>query len=284
MNQFRLLISCIVFVILCSFSMASQNRELKTLQTDWKFFKGQQENPTAIDFADSSWKNVQIPHDWAIAEPFILDGNGDTGKLPWKAEGWYRKFLDIPSTYKDKRVILIFDGVMAFPEIYINGKLVGNWDYGYNSFYIDVTDDLNFGGKNMLTVHADTRKHDSRWYPGGGIYRKIQVLVVNPIHVNVWGTYVTTPIVAKDSAMVRINASVKNESIQNETLKVEHIIFDSEGKEIDKKSIEHPILSGKSTDFEVTLIVKNPKFWDTEHPTLYSVTTNVYKNETLGQL
>lgn len=123
-----------VCLLLIGMLAQSQSRQINTLSEDWKFFKGAQDTPTAITFDDSSWESITIPHDWAIAEPFIIDGNGDTGKLPWKAEGWYRKSLDIPANYKNKKVLLIFDGVMAFPEIYINETLAGKWDYGYNSF------------------------------------------------------------------------------------------------------------------------------------------------------
>ena len=122
-----------ILILLISCENEESTRELSTLNTEWKFVKGTQNEPTAIDFDDSSWQNIRIPHDWAISSPFILDGNGDTGKLPWKGEGWYRRSLNIPSVYKNKRVVLIFDGVMAFPKIYINGTLVGQWDYGYNS-------------------------------------------------------------------------------------------------------------------------------------------------------
>lgn len=271
----------ILFAFLICSNLNAQRSESIILQTGWKFQKGPQETPTAFDFDDTSWQSVNVPHDWAIAEPFDIDGNGDTGKLPWKAEGWYRKQLNIPNAYKTKKMILIFDGVMAFPKIYVNGKLVGKWDYGYNSFHIDITGFLNFGGKNILAVYADTREHDSRWYPGGGIYRKVQLLAVNPIHVNIWGTYVTTPIVEKDSAMVRVSASIKNESLQTEIINVEHIIFNDSGEEISKKSIEYSVKAGNEKDFEVTLNVLNPEFWDLEHPNLYSVTTNVYKGTEL---
>ena len=271
---------CLFFFSFCQSNYA-QNREIQTLKTDWKFFKGHQNNPTTIDFDDSKWQSVTIPHDWAIGEDFIVDGDGNTGKLPWKAEGWYRKELEIPSTYKDKKVSLIFDGVMAFPKIYVNGKLVGKWDYGYNSFHIDITDYLNFGGKNVLTVYADTREHDSRWYPGGGLYRKVQLLVTNPIHVTIWGTYVTTPIIKPNYADVRINASVANETSLKDSITVEHIIYNSKEQEIIRKSISKSISAGKNKDFEVTVPIPNPELWDTENPTLYSTKTNVYKNKTL---
>ena len=246
-----------------------------------KFYKGSQVSPTTIKFNDSLWRDVTIPHDWAISEGFIVDGDGNTGKLPWKGQGWYRKSLDIQPSFKNKRVILIFDGIMAFPKIYINGKLAGKWDYGYNSFYIDATDYLNFSGDNILAVHADTRHHESRWYPGGGIYRKVQLLVTNPIHINVWGTYITTPIVKQEYADVRINSSIKNETTEKSEIKVEQIIFDFEGKEVGRKSIENSISNGKSKDFELTLQVTNPQLWDTKNPQLYTTKTNVFKNGNL---
>ena len=280
--SFRFWIFLIVTII-CSanFTAEGQIREVVTLKTNWKFYKGSQVNPTTIEFDESSWESVSIPHDWAITEGFIVDGDGNTGKLPWKGQGWYRKSLDIPLTYKNKRVILIFDGIMAFPKIYINGKLVGKWDYGYNSFYIDVTDYLNFDKENILAVHADTRQHDSRWYPGGGIYRKVQLLVTNPIHINIWGTYITTPIVKQEYADIRINSTIKNETTVKSDIKVEQIIFDFEGKEIDRKSIENSIPKGKSKDFELTLQVTKPQLWNTKNPLLYTTKTNVFQNGNL---
>jgi beta-galactosidase len=141
-------------------------REILTLTTGWKFYPGSNENAASINCNEADWKPVTIPHDWAIAGPLDPNGDGNTGKLPWKGEGWYRYSWSMPSSMKGKRIILLFDGVMAFPQLYVNGQLAGKWDYGYNSFYVDVTDKLNANGKNIFAVHADTRQHDSRWYPG----------------------------------------------------------------------------------------------------------------------
>lgn len=273
--------SLLIFVgvlILTIIKVDAQKRELLTLQKGWKFIKGNPENASALNFDDSAWKNVLIPHDWAISGPFIINGDGSTGKLPWKGQGWYRKKINIPSSYSTKRIVLIFDGVMAFPKVYINGKLAGQWDYGYNSFYLDITKYLNFGGENVVAVHADTRKHDSRWYPGGGLYRKVQMLVTNPIHINVWGTYITTPIIKPNYADVRISTSVQNKSNKEKEIKVEQKIVNSEGYEIAKGSISGIISTGKSKDFEVTLKVINPKLWGVDNPYLYKTVTTIFKN------
>ena len=122
--------------------------------------------------------------------------------LPWKGEGWYRKHFTLSPEDKGKRLQFVFDGVMANPTVYLNGKEVGSWIYGYNSFVVDATDAAKFGGENVLTVHADTRQHASRWYPGAGIYRKVSMRLVNPVHIPVWGVYVTTPSVEDAQASV----------------------------------------------------------------------------------
>ena len=132
----------------------------------WKFAKGDQKDAIDVNFADASWENVDLPHDWAIYGPFgKFTEPGNTGKLPWKGEGWYRKTFELPTEDKGKRLQFLFDGVMANPKIYLNGQEIGSWRYGYNSFWIDGTDAAKYGSVNVLTVHADTRENHSRWYP-----------------------------------------------------------------------------------------------------------------------
>ena len=96
------------------------------------------------------------------------------------------------------------------PEVYINGQLAGKWDYGYNSFYLNVTGLINFEGENVIAIKVDTRQHDSRWYPGAGIYRKIQMIITSPVHVAMWGTYIQTPSINDDSALVHVYTTINN--------------------------------------------------------------------------
>ena len=260
-----------------------QAREVITLQTGWKFSKGNFELASQTGFDDSKWQNVTIPHDWGIEGPVMEDGDGGTGKLPWKDEGWYRKKLDIPASYIDKQVYLVFDGIMAFPEVYINGKLAGKWDYGYNSFYLDVTGFLQPGKVNVLSVHVDTRNHGSRWYPGAGIYRKVQMIVVNPVHIGIWGTYVTTPDVKPNYANVRILTTVHNQAeTVADNIRIENTIISPKGVELAKKSVVKQIPSGKSIYGEVTITLTDPQRWDTDNPVLYQVKTAVYKGDEIS--
>ena len=128
------------------------------LRAGWRFAKGEQQNAEAPAFDDSAWTPVRLPHDWAIAGPFNPNGNGSTGKLPWRGVGWYRKSFTLDCAPND-RVYLDFDGVMAFPKVYVNGKLAGEWDYGYTSFRIDATPYIHRQGTSTIAVRVDTTKH-----------------------------------------------------------------------------------------------------------------------------
>lgn len=273
----------ILLLVIFTFSTQthSQEREITNLNTAWRFSKGHNEMAHQKTMDDSNWQQVTIPHDWAIAGPFIVDGDGNTGKLPWKGEGWYRKKMAIPTNYEGKRLYLLFDGIMAFPSIYVNGQLAGKWDYGYNSFYLDITNLVNFSTDNTLSIHVDTRKHDSRWYPGAGIYRKIQLIAVNPIHVAVWGTYITTPVIKPNYADVRIAATIDNYSKNTDGIKIKHTILNENNNLVAEKEIDGTIAINKNKSIETTLTVPNPRLWDTENPQLYKLVTTISKNNKL---
>jgi beta-galactosidase len=271
------------FLLFSSFHLFAQ-RETITLTSGWKFSLGPNENAAKINLDDSKWQIVTIPHDWAIAGPFDPNGDGSTGKLPWKGEGWYRYTWTMPASMKNKRIILLFDGVMAFPKIYVNEKLAGKWDYGYNSFYVDITDYLNSNSKNIIAVHADTREHDSRWYPGAGIYRKVQLIAVNPIHVNVWGTEVTTPIIKANYAKVNFITSISNQSASASEIEIEQNIYSPNGNKISTTVIKGNIAANASKDFEGMATLNNPDRWDVNHGVLYILKTIIRKgNEVIDE-
>ena len=265
---------------LFSFPLFTQAREVITLQSNWKFARGPQENGWQVKFDDSKWQKVSIPHDWAISGPFIPDGDGNTGKLPWKGEGWYRNSLDIPQKFKGQTIYLLFDGILSCPEIYINGKMAGKWDYGYNSFYLDITALVQLNKPNSIAIHADTRNHESRWYPGAGIFRKIRMIVVNPVHIGIWGTYVTTPSVNADKAQVRIVQTIMNRQAKAKgEVKIENILLSPSGEEIARQMNMVDIASKDTIYYEVTIPVKNPDRWDVNHGQLYSVRTIISKKD-----
>jgi beta-galactosidase len=242
-----------------------------TINFDWKFAKGDQQAAIEPDFNDSDWEVVDLPHDWAISGPFgPLKSNGKTGKLPWKGEGWYRKSFDLPVEAEGKRLQFLFDGVMANPEVYLNGEKVGSWGYGYNSFWIDATEMARFGGTNVLAVHADTREHGSRWYPGAGIYRKIGMRLVNPVHIPIWGVYVTTPEVSEEKAMINTSVEIENTSGSDHDVILEVKLLDPAGMEVAKVEKKVELKTGKELQTEFNISIDHPVIWDIEHPDLYT--------------
>jgi beta-galactosidase len=164
-------------------------------------------------FDDSGWQAVTLPHDWAIAGPFLVDGPyGGMGRLPSWGIGWYRKQLDIPASDRGRAIFLDIDGAMSYATVWLNGRLVGGWPYGYNSWRLDLTPYVVPGGVNQLAIRLDNPPDSARWYPGGGLYRNVCLTKTDPVHVALWGTYVTTPQVSKEQATVRLEVAIDNDS------------------------------------------------------------------------
>lgn len=271
----------IFLIIFISGNLLFAQRETIRFNDNWFFTKGNPINASASQLNESGWEKITLPHDWAISGPFNPLGEGNTGKLPWKGEGWYRKHFTPAVTDQNKKFYLIFDGVMASPKVFINGKQVGSWDYGYNSFYIEITSSLKFGKDNIIAVYASTLKHGSRWYPGAGIYRKVQLVKTDQIHVDIWGTHVTTPIVENTSADVRIINSLENATAEQQEIRVENIVLSPAGSELKKLVSKLTLKPGEKRDVEQTVTLYRPERWDIQNPALHTVKTLVYKNNIL---
>jgi beta-galactosidase len=164
------------------------------------------------DFDDSSWQQINLPHDWAIEGPFTRTGGGGMGRLPSAGIGWYRKKLNIPAEDAGKSIFLDVDGAMSYSTVWLNGQLVGGWPFGYASWRVDLTPFVKFGGTNVLVIRLDNPPNSSRWYPGGGIYRNVWLIKTSPVHVGHWGTRLTTPQVSRNAATVNLEVTVDNDS------------------------------------------------------------------------
>jgi beta-galactosidase len=266
----------ICILILCGTLKLFGQSTIEGINFNWRFAKGDQSAAVAVDFDDSEWERVDLPHDWAIRGPFgKLTDHGGQGKLPWRGEGWYRKSFELAATDKGKRVQLIFDGVMASPTVYLNGKKVGAWIYGYNAFVVDATDAARFGEKNILTVHADTREHFSRWYPGAGMYRTMELKLVDPVHIPTWGVFVTTPEVSDSAASVQVEVEVQNTLPTKKNVGVEIALLGPDGQTLAKERTRVEVGSDQLGVVTMQLQVKNPRRWDIEHPHLYTAVSRV---------
>ena len=191
------------------------------------------DNPYVLpEFDDRSWSSVRLPHDWAIAGPFNAGGvGGSMGRLPSPGVGWYRRKLQVPRADAGKSIVLQIDGAMSYAAVWLNGKLVGGWPYGYASWQLDLTPYLNFRGDNQLAIRLDNPPDFSRWYPGAGLYRHVWLLKTTPVHVGQQGTYVTTPDVSAAAATVKVKVSVDNDSKAESAVDVSTLLYviDKEG-------------------------------------------------------
>jgi beta-galactosidase len=213
--------------------MGSSNTQ--SFDEDWLFARfGFQADGTSLtepeglekpEINDAAWRKLNLPHDWAIEGPFRIELTGETGKLPYKGIGWYRKHFTIPAEDAGKQIFVDFDGAMAYSQVWLNGNYVGTWPYGYSSFRMDLTPFVKPGQKNVIAVRLDTEKWDSRWYPGAGIYRHVWLLKTNPVHVAHWGTYITTPEISDASAQVELEVNVENKDKNPVEAEIQTTIF-----------------------------------------------------------
>lgn len=290
-------LACLAIMSGFALSASAQMRSERLLEHDWKFtrdIEGVQEmtfvNP---DYDDSKWQNITVPHDWAIYGPFssrndlqnmaitqdgqkeAMEHAGRTGGLPFVGVGWYRTTITVPEYKEGRKVTLLFDGAMSHAEVYVNGEKAGFWPYGYNSFYIDATPFIKEGAENTIAVRLENKPESSRWYPGAGLYRNVHLIVTEDVHVPVWGTQITTPVVEDEFAKVRVRTSVDfPESMDVNALSIETEIKDAEGNVVAKAGKK----LGKYDQnvFDQEFVVENPELWSPETPELYKAYSKIY--------
>lgn len=282
----------------CFLGLKAQPREEFLLEKNWKFTR--EDNPAAgsVSFNDSKWENVSIPHDWAIYGPFssrndvqnvaiaqdgqkeAMEHAGRTGGLPFVGTGWYRTQFKVPTFTKGKKVSLLFDGAMSHARVFVNGKEVGYWPYGYNSFHFDITEHLRENEENTLAVRLENLSESSRWYPGAGIYRNVHVIVTNDVHIPIWGTQVTTPVVNAEYTKVNLKTSIERPSATS--AKAYKLVTEIKDRHNRVVATGNTILGPYDGDiFDQNLIVTSPQLWSTASPVLYTAVSRLYEGEDL---
>jgi beta-galactosidase len=245
-------------------------------------------------FDDSSWENVRVPHDWAIKGPFYIGNDvpvgGGMGRLPVQGVGWYRRKISVEPSDAGRAIYLDIDGAMSYAMVWLNGKLLGGWPYGYNSFRLDLTPHLVVGDDNQLAIRVDNPTQSSRWYPGGGIYRNVWLTKVDTTHVGQWGTYITTKAVSSSSATLDLVVSVENTAKLARDIQIATDVFKfdpttekagTKVAEFARASVSVP--PGQSVGSNSTTTVPNPQFWgvwSSQGPKMYTAVTTLYAGKT----
>ena len=224
----------------------------------------------------SQWTSVDLPHDWCVEGDYDRTAEPYHGFLP-VGIGCYRKVFELPASDLGKKIYVQFDGVMRNSTVWVNGHLIGTHPSGYTSFFYDLTDVLRYGdeGKNVIFVRVDARDHEGWWYEGCGIYRHVWLLKTDPLHVEHWGTYITTPRITDQSAEVCIRTTVRNEYAGDKPCELVSKVIDAAGHVVAVVSAQAVIIAGEEHEFKQTAIVPQPKLWSPDTPYLYQVFTEV---------
>ena len=279
-SRSHFLVLALVAVACASAAPVPAIRVTAPLDAGWRFALGDPASAEKPAFNDASWRNLNVPHDWSIEGPFAATNKtgGPGGFLP-AGIGWYRQAFTLSAVAAPRRIFVEFDGVMANSDVWINGFHLGKRPFGYVSFRYELTGHLKFGldQTNVLAVRADNSVQPaSRWYSGAGIYRHVRLIETEPVHIDQWGTFVTTPQVSAAQAVVHILSVVTNQSDSPREVIARWTLLSPISRAL--QTLEAPaqtIPAGGSATFQQEFPVKNPQLWDLEHPNLYQVRAEI---------
>lgn len=239
----------------------------------WKFQLGNPEGAERIDYDDSTWRTLDLPHDYQFEQPWDEKENKGRG-FKRMCEGWYRKTFNVPESLKGLRVVLDFEGVMYVSDVYVNGKKVASNEYGYTGFEADITKAVNYGSDNVVAVYSSTGPTGgSRWYTGGGIFRNVWLKAGNNTRIARHGLYVTTE---ED----KVNVQVQVVGWQRHDIKIKACVKDADGRVVaaaEQGMPDHTVQNNTEVQLP-QMTVASPKLWDVDAPHLYSVEAVLEEN------
>lgn len=314
----KLTLVCAVLLAVLLPSRAQSVRERILMDEDWQFAFGNASSPEK-DFGcgteyfnyltkaasihnegpyspkfDASkwsaiWKNVNLPHDWVVDLPYAREASHSHGyktvgyKYPETSVGWYRKTFTVPHEDLGKHLYLQFDGIFRDARVWVNGFYLGHEPSGYATHTYDITEYLNYGEDNLITVRADATLEEGWFYEGAGIYRHVWLNKVAPVHVAPFGTFIYSMLEAPfDKALLIIETTVENSGLKVGDYRLRHILRDAEGKEVGRCEASGKTLLPKERQLTTgQLQLDNPNLWSTDAPYLYTLLTEVYQEDKL---
>jgi len=284
MKKFQLVVLC-CFLLGISNIKAQPNADKRhiSFDTGWLFNKTNIVfGPEQPGFDVSGWRKLDLPHDWSIEDlpnqtPGSIIGSFSKDAIGTINSGytlggtaWYCKTFTLTSAEQGKTVYIQFDGVYMNSDVWINGHHLGNHPYGYSPFYFDLTSYLQPAGKeNVIAVQVKNEGVNSRWYSGSGIYRHVWLTAVNPVHIDVWGVYVTTPKVSKTSVEVQVVTSLKNAGQANSAVTLQTQLIDANGKVVATSRNDVAVTATGKAEVKQNITLANPQLWSPENPYLY---------------
>ena len=241
---------------------------------DWRFKLGDETGASRVDFDDSGWEHIGLPHSFSI--PYFQSAHFYAGY------GWYRKEFTLPALPRGRRLSLEFEAAFQDTEVFVNGKAVGRHRGGYTGFPIDITDAVK-PGRNLVAVRVN-----NIWDPtlapragehvfSGGIYRDVRLVATDAIHVAWTGTRLTTPDISAASSKVAAETEIRNDGAMPATVRVRTRIEDSQGHFVAALPDRTVQLAPGATVFAIqqSAPIARPRLWSPETPNLYHAVTSL---------
>lgn len=271
-------------------------RRRELLDAQWRFAKAQgppmrpkspnillKTGPASADFDDSSWRVVDLPHDYIVAESFDPHANANHGFLPLYP-AWYRRHFYLPKSDRGNSVWIDFEGVYRDAHVYLNGHFLARHRGGYTPFRVNIAPFANYGGNNILAVYVDPREFEGWWYEGGGIYRHVRLNVADPLHVAPWGVYVISDVhdhPAGASAELTIDTRIANASGLDQSCTTTSEVINAAGQSIADVSSDVHIPAGTDGRIKQIVTLKHVDLWSLEKRNLYTLRTSIYRHGSL---
>lgn len=282
----------IIMLVLVLFSACSSEQFKNTkvnFDFGWKFIASDVDGAEKPEFSDADWRAVDLPHDWSIEGNFSKD-NPSFSRGGWLPTGKvsYRKTFFVDADKKDKRTVIYFDGAYRNSRVYINGTLLGERPLGYIAFYYDLSEHLNYGANNVLTVKLDNSSQPgSRWYTGTGIYRHVHLITTDKIYIPVWGNYIVADNYTEKDADIFVETKVKNDFDKAKKIEVKHSVYSPNGTLAGEAAKEIDAAPNSESTVKLKVNIPNPFLWSQQEPNRYIVNTRllvdgeeVYSEET----
>jgi beta-galactosidase len=252
-------------------------RTTTLFDADWRFVNADPTNAEQVQFDDSAWRRLDVPHDWSIEGPFSETNltSGSDAFLP-AGVGWYRKHFSLTETNPARNFFIEFDGVMANSDVWVNGFHLGHRPYGYVGLNYELTGHLNFGGDNVIAVRADNSVQPaSRFYCGAGIYRHVRLVASGAVHFENNGIFLATPEVSATEATVKVDAAVTNESGADRKISFQTQLISPDGKVVASIQTDGEAPASTSQQFSPQIVIPNPQLWNLDSPNLYRVVSTI---------
>lgn len=284
-NLAIVMLTLISTVSLPKINWADSPRSTISLDADWRFHIGDIAEP-ARTMDDRAWRHVDVPHDYVIEGTFDQNPQPGVNKEWYKLHGflpvqpaWYRKIISIPAAAEGRRFWVEFDGVFSNSQYWLNGHELGAQHSGYSSFRYDITDLVKCGADNILTVRVDPH-YDGWWYEGGGIYRHVRLVTLDPVHIAPWGVFVA-PTVAdpgdgmQADATVVVITEVSNQSDATVEATMQSEILDVDGKLVAAQQTVQSLAAGADAKLSQSIPLTNASLWSLENPYLYRLRSTI---------